>query len=317
MVQTITSQIFSHHGKISNELLQKLTSRGINQSKAVLKNLGWDGVTPAATVVHTIEPGTSNIKGTRWHTVGRITDAAFLGKSLWPECDPNLLVTINVDLNTVPWLMTGDHRNFSVWMQDSALKPTYKDADDSLIDYEAATLLGAGHFCLRLSIVPVSVGKGLMYASLVPFLKDELHTIVTSAGCGLQSASIPTIALSLTSVKNKPVLALPIAMLTKEGLRDKVGLGLYPLFEHIGPGEVAYPDHEVMGEELFTFLRSVKSTNNVNIGRLTELFEDTDTFSREPKNNIKTMWPMFEARTGARSVTATGACLTLISYSDD
>ena len=128
-------------------------------------------------------------------------------------------------------------------------------------------------------------------------IKEDLVKKTEECGVDLDSSLIPTIALKLGYAKGKPQNGLLVDIMPREDENDKVGLGVFPLFEAIGSSNPNLPEHDDVEEQLCLFLRAVTATNNVNKNRFLNLF-DQDNFPASASGVIRYMWPEFRGPLG-------------------
>ena len=81
--QTIASPMFTNRAALSPLMMGRLLVRGGGiQVDDALKRHGWDGKTPVATTVATLETGTGVIRGLRYETRGSLDPVKFQAKDL-------------------------------------------------------------------------------------------------------------------------------------------------------------------------------------------------------------------------------------------
>ena len=137
------------------------------------------------------------------------------------------------------------------------------------------------------------------------------HPVVLAASKALLCRSSRTVALKLLSQGARAWTGLPIMLCPTELPGDKVGFGHLPLIEAIGPGEVRFPDSDLLEEQLIAFLRASSPTHNVAVSRVNDLYERAETFSVVRTASSGYEWPEYRGPLGAAAdegAEATGSC---------
>ena len=108
----------------------------------------------------------------------------------------------------------------------------------------------------------------------MPLSKAELEAKCREWDVSPCSEYIPTLAMKLSHAMGRPQNALPLNLVPMERPEDKVGLGTLPLLESVGSGLPKFPSHDDIAAELDQLLRTLHTTNNMNLGRLTNVLEE-------------------------------------------
>jgi hypothetical protein len=283
--QLIASPLFLRRGPLSPLLCGRLLVRGGGtQVYDALKRTGWDGKEPIAATVVTVDPADGTIRGLRHETRGSLEGIKFNAKDLFAEADAGITVNMRFpDLATLTWISTGDSsRNQTAWVESSSNNTTFRRAGDEILLEADLIEAGIWKFSTRFTLVMADVDKVVLYGGVVPYSKAEIEAKAAAAGYTSSSASCPTLALRLFSVKAKPCNGRPIAFGPTELREDGLGFGHLPLIEGIGAGEVVFPTRDDLEEQLTAFLRERAPTFNVSLQRLEGMWGKRETFAAPP-----------------------------------
>ena len=309
--QTIASNLFLKRGPLSKAILSSLHIRGAGvQVDDALLRKEWDGQQAVVTSVMTVDPASSQIRGTRYETRGALSQVIkFKASELWVGAKDGIDVVIKLDdLSIIRWASEGDHRNLSAWIEDKELEVTLQKGE-TVIQEEEKEELGVGDFVIRFTILPAEVNMSMLYAGALPYsrtkLVEKLHGVVKT----LDSAVIPTVALKLYRKAGKSTNAHPLVLLPAELPQDGFGLGHLPLLEVVGAARPVFPPHEDIEEELTLFLRATIGTTNTALARVDGMFASPDTFPKFASGTIPRDWPEYRGPLQKEAVaaeTATG-----------
>ena len=184
------------------------------------------------------------------------------------------------NLGILNWNTVGDCRNQTTWVDGSNVPITFRRADGSSIGTdEEIKAAGIGGFAVRFTAIPIAVDKVALNAGIVPYSKEMLDKKVADLGSTLSSPHCPTIAMKLLSLGGRSRNAIPVNLQPTEKETDRVGMGHLPLIKCIGAGNIQFPDGNRVEQEMTVFLSSVYPTNNVNVSRLEDLYNNPATFS--------------------------------------
>ena len=75
----------------------------------------------------------------------------------------------------------------------------------------------------------------------MPLSKEALESKCRDMEVSPHSEFIPTLVMKLWHANGRPQNALPVDLMPRERLEDKVGLGILPLLESVGVGCLSFP----------------------------------------------------------------------------
>ena len=276
-----------------------------------LKRHGWNGTGPIATSVITFDSLSGALRGQRFETRGTLPDIRFMAKDLWPDARARVSVVLKfANLSILNWAQLGDYRNITTWMDGNNLEYSVSLQDGTVLATpEQFTDYGVGKFSLRFTLLPVSVDKATLSASIIPLAKDALQEKLVSLGSSLLAPRIPTIGVKLLQQGNRSFLSLPIPLAPTEPTGERLGLGHLPLLESVGVGQVNFPITDDIEESTVTFLCAVHPTCNVAPARLLGLLATAETLDSTPLGSISHEWPEYRGPiTGEPHPAETGVC---------
>ena len=199
MAQLIASNLFTVRGPLTEDLRTELACRGSGvQLRDTLKRHGWNERTRATAVVAGITPGTGEVKGVRFATVGQAITGTVKMKHLLADTT-DLEMAIEVISDKIPWPMEGDRdRNLSDWIQLGAngdAKVTVRTiTDKKALTGEEMEGRGIQSLLVRFSLIVAAVDRVLLSGHVIHVTDlAELATITARWGlrAGINSPISP------------------------------------------------------------------------------------------------------------------------------
>ena len=313
------SDIFKKKGKLSKNLLRNLMVRGGGlQVDDTLQRFGWSGEEPAVTTILTIDGQSGAIRGARYEARGRGPTIQFRASELWTEGSDKVQVKLRFeDLSRVSWPSEGDFRNQSKWVGLEEMQCEMVHDEEGLVGEEDRGDHGIGGLSVRFTLLPVKVDTVFLYGGVVPFSKTDLEEKLGQLEVGVDSPMVPTLTMKLGQVNGRLQNAMPLCLLPQEQEEDNLGLGHLPLLEAVGSGNPVFPEHDSIASEMSAFLRAANPTNNVNPGRMQNIFEGTEPLAKVPTGKVVYEWPEHEASTErARSSSMANPAGMTFGYTD-
>ena len=296
MAQLIVSDLFSVRGPLTGDLRNGLACRGSGtQLRDTLVRHGWAEGTRAAAVVAGITPGTGEIRGVRFATVGPAVTGNIKMKHLMANAaDLELLVTVPCE--KIPWPMEGDRdRNLSDWMKlgdTEAAKGVVRTASDKkVLTGEEMEERGIKTLLVRFSLMVASVERAVLSGHVVHVTDlAELGTLAArwELRAGVNAPNIPTVGVRVAGSATN----LEIPLMVKEPAGTGLGFGLLPLLEEIAESHSPV-DRDTLEMELRLFLRKVGVPTNVRdwLGAMRE-------GSAPAERTAQVLWPEYPGPTG-------------------
>ena len=269
MAQLIASDLFAVRGPLKEDLRVRLACRGAGAPlRDTLRRHGWDERTWAAAVVAGVTPGTGEVKGVRFATVGQaITGTVKMKYLLAGARDIEMFVKVMCE--KIPWPMEGDRdSNLSDWIQLGATgdaQVTVRSiADKKALTREEMVGRGIRSLLIRFSLIVAAVDRVILSGHVVHVAdKAELATIASRWGlrAGINSPNIPTVGVRVSGGGGTATnMELPLLISEPEG--TGLGFGLLPVLEEISEGH-APVDRDTLEREMRIFLRKVGIPTNV------------------------------------------------------
>ena len=296
MAQLIASNLFAVRGQLTENLRNSLACRGSGvQLRDTLKRHGWSEGSRAAAVVAGITPGTGEVKGVRFATVGPAITGTVKMKHLVADATDTEMV-IEVNSEKIPWPTEGDRdRNLSDWIQlgtSGDAKVTVRTiTDKEALTGEEMEERGIKLLLVRFSLIVAAVDRVILSGHVVHVASlAELTSTTTRWGlrAGINSPNIPTVGVRVSGTAT----SLEMALMIPEPVGTGLGFGVLPLLEEISEG-YSPVDRDTLEKEMRMFLRKVGVPTNVR-DWLAAMKEGTAPVER----TTQVLWPEYPGPTG-------------------
>ena len=230
-------------GPIPSNVLSKLRVNSDDGINDALIRFGWDGTTPVAVPVISINPDTGAVIGSRFAVRGTISIQKTAASNIWIGADRD--ISASWDLNGRSFKFnnrsTSLPSNFSEWIDaenDNVIK--LKHGDDSTMNFE--NILPEGRkvgLSFRLEIHLTGRTSAALYLAMVPLNNEDMQSLAESWETDLAGDKIPvSLAFVGPNQKDGKYGALEAKLFVAEKETDGSGFGIFPLIEQVSKPDI-------------------------------------------------------------------------------